>query len=147
MDKTTQKIVTPAAVASSKTPDLQIPGYKIIRELGHGGMAYVYLAIQESFGREVALKILSPHLTDDESFSKRFLREARIVSQLSHPNIVTVFDAGKCGEHHYMSMEYIPGKDLKQLKDSVPREEAFVLLKMLLVLSILRAKKALCIAM
>ena len=129
MDKTTQKIVTPAAVASSKTPDLQIPGYKIIRELGHGGMAYVYLAIQESFGREVALKILSPHLTDDESFSKRFLREARIVSQLSHPNIVTVFDAGKCGEHHYMSMEYIPGKDLKQLKDSVPREEAIRIVK------------------
>lgn len=110
-------------------PKIQIPGYKILRELGHGGMAHVYLAIQESFGREVALKILSPHLTDDEQFSKRFLREARIVSQLSHPNIVTVYDAGKQGKYHYMSMEYIPGKDLKQLKDSLSREEILRIVK------------------
>ncbi len=111
------------------TSRIKIPGYKIERELGHGGMAHVYLAIQESFGREVALKILSPHLADDQQFSKRFLREARIVSQLNHPNIVTVFDAGKFGQHHYMSMEYIPGKDLKQLKDSISREEAIRIIK------------------
>lgn len=110
-------------------PKIQIPGYKIQRELGHGGMAHVYLAIQESFGREVALKILSPHLTDDDQFSKRFLREARIVSQLSHPNIVTVYDAGKQGKYHYMSMEFIPGKDLKQLKDSISREESLRIVK------------------
>lgn len=110
-------------------PTIQIPGYKILRELGHGGMAHVYLAVQESFGREVALKVLSPHLADDEQFSKRFLREARIVSQLHHPNIVTVFDAGKHGKYHYMSMEYIPGKDVKQLKDSITREEAIRIVK------------------
>ena len=110
-------------------PEIQIPGYKILRELGHGGMAHVYLAVQESFGREVALKVLSPHLTDDEQFSKRFLREARIVSQLNHPNIVTVYDAGKQGKYHYMSMEYIPGKDLKQLKDTISREEALRIVK------------------
>ena len=108
---------------------LQIPGYKIIRELGHGGMAHVYLTIQESFGREVALKVLSPHLADDEEFSKRFLREARIVSQLNHPNIVTVFDAGKHGKYNYMSMEYIPGKDLRDLKDSISREDALRIVK------------------
>ena len=108
---------------------IQIPGYKIQRELGHGGMAHVYLAIQESFGREVALKILSPHLADDDQFSKRFLREARIVSQLNHPNIITVFDAGKYQKYHYMSMEYIPGKDVKQLKDSISREEALRIVK------------------
>ena len=108
---------------------LQIPGYKIKSELGHGGMAHVYLAIQESFGREVALKVLSPHLADDEEFSKRFLREARIVSQLNHPNIVTVFDAGKHGKYNYMSMEYIPGKDLRQLKDDVPRKDALRIVK------------------
>lgn len=110
-------------------PDINITGYSILSELGHGGMAHVYLAVQESFGREVALKILSPHLTDDEEFSKRFLREARIVSQLNHPNIVTVYDAGKQGNHHYMSMEYIPGKDLKQLKETVSREEAIRVVK------------------
>ena len=100
-----------------------------MRELGHGGMAHVYLAIQESFGREVALKVLSPHLADDEQFSKRFLREARIVSQLNHPNIVTVYDAGKAGKYHYMSMEYIPGKDVKHLKDNLPRKEALRIVK------------------
>ena len=129
MDKTTQKIEAQSGATNSAVPKIQIPGYKILRELGHGGMAHVYLAIQESFGREVALKVLSPHLTDDEQFSKRFLREARIVSQLNHPNIVTVYDAGIHGQHHYMSMEYIPGKDLKQLKDSTSREEALRIVK------------------
>ena len=88
MDPTTQKINAQSATTDSMEAKIQIPGYKILRELGHGGMAHVYLAIQESFGREVALKVLSPHLAGDEQFSKRFLREARIVSQLNHPNIV-----------------------------------------------------------
>lgn len=129
METETQKIDTQATVSESLNPEIQIPGYKIMRELGHGGMAYVYLAVQESFGREVALKILSPQLTNDEQFSKRFLREARIVSQLNHPNIVTVYDAGRQGKYHYMSMEYIPGKELKQLKDSISRKEALRIVK------------------
>lgn len=129
METETQKIDAQATVSESLNPEIQIPGYKIMRELGHGGMAYVYLAVQESFGREVALKILSPQLTDDEQFSKRFLREARIVSQLNHPNIVTVYDAGRQGKYHYMSMEYIPGKELKQLKDSISRKEALRIVK------------------
>ena len=129
MDSTTQKINAQSVTIESMQPKIQIAGYKIMRELGHGGMAHVYLAVQESFGREVALKVLSPHLTDDEQFSKRFLREARIVSQLSHPNIVTVYDAGKQGPYHYMSMEYIPGKDLKQLRDTISREEAVRIVK------------------
>lgn len=128
MDQT--KILdTQPATTESMPPEIHIPGYKIMRELGHGGMAHVYLAVQESFGREVALKILSPHLTDDEQFSKRFLREARIVSQLNHPNIVTVYDAGKQGKYNYMSMEYISGKDLKQLKDTISRKEALRVVK------------------
>jgi len=125
----TEKIDAQTDVTGSMESSIQIPGYKILRELGQGGMAHVYLAIQESFGREVALKVLAPHLTDDEEFSKRFLREARIVSQLNHPNIVTVFDAGKHGKHNYMSMEYIPGKELKQLRDSISREEAIRIVK------------------
>lgn len=129
METETQKLDAQPSAIDAMKPDIQIPGYKIMRELGHGGMAYVYLAVQESFGREVALKILSPHLADDDQFSKRFLREARIVSQLHHPNIVTVFDAGKHGKYHYMSMEYIPGKDLKQLKDTISRNEAIRIVK------------------
>ncbi|MCW8988021.1 MAG: serine/threonine protein kinase, partial [Gammaproteobacteria bacterium] len=129
METETQKLDAQPSTMGSLKPEIQIPGYKIMRELGHGGMAHVYLAVQESFGCEVALKILSPHLTDDEQFSKRFLREARIVSQLNHPNIVTVFDAGKQGKYHYMSMEYIPGKELKQLKSSISRKEAIRIVK------------------
>ena len=128
MDQTNQIINSKPATASAQ-PDIQIPGYEILSELGHGGMAHVYLSIQESFGREVALKILSPHLADDEQFTKRFLREARIVSQLNHPNIITVYDAGKLDKYHYMSMEYIPGKDLKQIKDSISREETLRIVK------------------
>ncbi len=82
-------------------------------------MAEVYLAIQQSFEREVALKILAPHLAGDTTFSERFLREAKIVSRLVHPNIVTVYDVGIEGEHHFLSMEYIPGLDLKQARQEL----------------------------
>lgn len=76
-------------------------------------MAIVYLAIQESFEREVALKVMSPQLSKDPSFGERFIREARIVSRLMHPNIVTVYDVGVHEGNHYLSMEYVPGEDLK----------------------------------
>lgn len=77
-------------------------------------MATVYLAIQENFQREVALKVMSPALSESGDFSERFLREARIVSRLVHPNIVTVHDVGIENGHHYLSMEYIEGQDLKE---------------------------------
>ncbi len=86
-------------------------------------MAEVYLAIQQSFGREVALKLLSPTLAKDRNFSERFLREARIVSRLVHPNIVTVYDVGVADGRHYLSMEYIPGEDLKQARSSLSLEQ------------------------
>ena len=92
---------------------IEIPGYKIQRTLGKGGMAAVYLAIQESFEREVALKVMNPALSEDPKFSERFLSEAKIVSRLVHPNIVTVYDVGVHNQQHYLSMEYIPGQDLK----------------------------------
>jgi serine/threonine protein kinase len=94
---------------------MEIPGYTILDTLGQGGMATVYLAIQKSFEREVALKVMSSALSHtDPSFGERFTRESRIVSRLVHPNIVTVFDVGEFEGHHFLSMEYIPGQDLKQ---------------------------------
>ena len=92
---------------------IDIPGYKIVSTLGQGGMATVYLAIQTCFEREVALKVMSPHLCTDATFGERFLREARIVSRLMHPNIVTVYDVGIHEGLYYLSMEYLPGHDLK----------------------------------
>lgn len=93
---------------------ITIPGYRIESLLGQGGMANVFLAIQESFQRRVALKVMSPLLNSDPSFAARFKREARIVAQLSHASIVPVFDVGEHRGHHYLSMEYLPGGDLKQ---------------------------------
>lgn len=102
---------------------MEITGYKIVHTLGLGGMATVYLAIQESFEREVALKVMSPALSADPSFGERFIREARIVSRLVHPNIVTVFDVGVENGHHFLSMEYIPGQDLKSKRFKLSRRE------------------------
>lgn len=93
---------------------MDIPGYSIQSTIGKGGMASVYLAVQESFGREVAIKVMSPQLLTDESFAKRFLREAKIVAQLNHPHIVPVYDVGQTGDWHYMAMEFVGGGHLKQ---------------------------------
>lgn len=93
---------------------ISIPGYKIDKKIGSGGMAEVYLGHQISVDRPVAIKVMSPSLTVDESFAKRFIKEANVGS-LSHPNIITVFDAGKVDNNHYIIMEYISGGDLATL--------------------------------
>ena len=93
---------------------MEIPGYKIQHQVGQGGMATVYLAIQESLNRSVVLKILdinSP--TANETLVERFLSEGRIVAALDHPNIITIFDIGIAGDSLYISMEYVDGGDLK----------------------------------
>ena len=110
------------------SPVVNIPGYKIVEVLGKGGMAIVYLAIQESIGRHVALKILAPNHTD-ETFTDRFLREARIISQLAHPNIITIFDAGVEQGYHYMCMEYVPGKNLTQARDVIGHKHKIGIIK------------------
>ena len=92
---------------------MKIPGYEIEGKLGQGGMAVVYLAIQESLHRLVALKVLNPLFSDDPQFSQRFLREGRIVASLTHNNIVTIHDIGIAEEFHFISMEYLDGVDLK----------------------------------
>jgi serine/threonine protein kinase len=99
---------------AAMTETLTIPGYSIAGKLGQGGMASVYLAVQHSFEREVALKVMSPLLNTDPSFAVRFKREARIVAQLRHASIVPVFDVGEHESCHYLSMEYLPGGDLKR---------------------------------
>ncbi len=96
------------------TEKINIAGYTIERKLGQGGMATVFLAIQQSFEREVALKIMSPLLNSDPSFTTRFIREARIVANIHHASIVPVYDVGERHPFHYLSMEYLPGGDLKQ---------------------------------
>lgn len=88
---------------------IEVPGYKILRQIGRGGMATVYLAIQESVDREVALKVMSPSLMSDPNFGERFLREARIAAKLHHRHVVGVHDVGKYKDIHFIAMEYLPG--------------------------------------
>lgn len=89
--------------------------YEIIKSIGEGGMANVYLAQDTVLDRKVAIKVLRGDLADNEKFIRRFQREAKSVSDLSHPNIVEVYDVGEEEGQHYIVMEYIDGKTLKQL--------------------------------
>lgn len=91
---------------------MEIPGYKIQREIGKGGMATVYLAIQESLGRPVVLKVMGTNLETTPEFSKRFLNEGHVLASLSHPNIITIFDIGIAEDFLYISMEYLGGGSL-----------------------------------
>jgi len=88
---------------------IQIPGYELLRQLGKGGMATVYLAHQTSVDREVALKLMSRHLLSDHRFADRFLREARIAARLHHRYVVSIFDVGTFGEQPYIAMEFLSG--------------------------------------
>lgn len=107
-----------------------IRGYKIERKLGEGGMAQVYLALQEGFERHVALKVLAPHLAKDDDFKLRFVREARMAAKMSHRSIVPIYDFGICGDYHYMAMEYLPHGDLKlRMLKGIPLEEAISITK------------------
>lgn len=89
--------------------------YEIIKTIGEGGMANVYLAEDTILERKVAIKVLRGDLSNDEKFIRRFKREALSVSNLSHPNIVEVYDVGEEEGNYYIVMEYIEGKTLKQL--------------------------------
>lgn len=89
--------------------------YQIIKTIGEGGMANVYLAYDTILDRNVAVKVLRGDLANDEKFVRRFQREALSASSLAHPNIVEVYDVGEDNGQYYIVMEYIEGKHLKQL--------------------------------
>ena len=89
---------------------LRIPGYQIMRKLGAGAMATVYLAKQLSLDRLVAIKILPRKFLSDPMFVERFYKEGRAAAKLSDPNIVGAVDVGQVGEHHYFVMEYVDGE-------------------------------------
>lgn len=91
---------------------IELPGYNIEKQLDRGGMARVYLARHIGLDRSVAIKVLSKDLDDDRSFSDRFMREAGIVANLTHQNIITVYDVGVHNEFRYIPIEYLPGETL-----------------------------------
>src|SRR5215207_659631 len=89
--------------------------YRIVRKLGTGGMANVYLAEDEVLGRRVAIKILNDRHAGDGQFVERFRREAKNAASLSHPNIVSIYDRGEAEGTYYIAMEYLDGRSLKEL--------------------------------
>ncbi len=89
--------------------------YEILEEIGRGGMATVYKAIQKNLNRPVALKVVHQNLLHDSDFVARFHREAQICASLSHPNIVTIYDEGRVANVHFMAMEYLEGTDLRNI--------------------------------
>ena len=89
--------------------------YKIVKSIGEGGMANVYLAWDTILEREVAVKILRGDLSEDEKFIRRFQREANSASSLRHPNIVEMYDVGEDNGKYFIVMEYVDGRTLKGL--------------------------------
>src|SRR6266567_616898 len=89
--------------------------YMVVRKLGTGGMANVYLAEDQELGRRVAIKMLDDRHAGDEQFVERFRREAKNAASLSHPNIVSIYDRGEAEGTYYIAMEYFDGRSLKEL--------------------------------
>ena len=97
-------------------PDTIVDGrYRIIRRLGSGGMADVYLAEDTQLGRQIALKLLYRRFAEDDEFVERFRREASSAAGLQHPNVVQVFDRGEWDGTYYIAMELLRGRNLKQI--------------------------------
>lgn len=108
--------------------------YEVIKEIGNGGMANVYLALDTILNREVAIKVLKSDMADDPVSLERFKREANASTKLSHPNAVDVYDVGDDGKLHYIVMEYVKGHTLKQLikrRGALPPKEAVWIMKQL----------------
>ena len=89
--------------------------YKILRQIGSGGMAWVYLAEDTSDDTQVAVKVLFPQYSEDVAYTQRFIREAKVAMSLSEPHIVKVLDYGADRDTHYLVMEYIEGRDVKTI--------------------------------
>ena len=95
--------------------------YLLVQPLGEGGMANVFLAVDSLLNREVAVKILRGDLSGDAIALLRFQREANAASALSHPNIVEIYDVGEENGKHFIVMEYVRGRTLKQLIQQIGR--------------------------
>src|SRR6266702_8365574 len=96
--------------------------YKITHNLGAGGQGTVYKALDNKLGRTVVIKVLPAELTARETNLKRFEREARLASALDHPNICTIFDMDETNGLHYIAMQYVEGKNVRQLCNGRPLE-------------------------
>src|SRR5262249_21303440 len=116
--------IGPAAVGVGSAPLERVGDYRILREIGRGGMGIVYEAEQESLGRRVALKVLPLHDAKDVTVLARFRRESRTAAQLHHTNIVPVFEVGQEAGVCYYAMQFIQGQALDEVLKELQRLRA-----------------------
>jgi serine/threonine protein kinase len=111
----------------------EIPGYQIIKKIGRGGMADVYLGVQETLNRQVAIKILNPGMIQNEQLLQRFINEAQTASRLEHPNIVTIHDVGQIDKHCYIVMEFLQESLVDRIRNNpnlkIEDREAFRIIR------------------
>lgn len=119
--------LSPAPEANRKRLEIaQLGDYRIIEELGRGGMGVVLLGVHESLGRRVAIKVMPAHLSGDDKYVERFRREAQAAATLHHTNIVGVFGVGRSDGYHYYVMEYIDGCGLNRIISRISQLEKSV---------------------
>jgi serine/threonine protein kinase len=106
-----------SSLVGGLAPGEQIAGYQVEAPIGRGGMAVVYRALDLRLGRQVALKVLAPHLGEDEAFRQRFMRESRAAAGVDHPHIVPVFEAGEADGVLFIAMRYVAYGDVRNLID------------------------------
>jgi serine/threonine protein kinase len=102
-------------------PGDQIAGYEILDQIGRGGMAVVYRALDLRLGRTVALKVLAPELGEDQAFRQRFIRESRAAAGVDHPHIIPVYEAGESAGVLFIAMRYVGGGDVRLLIEAEGR--------------------------
>lgn len=122
-----------SSLKGESTPQLQsLPGYRILRVLGSGGMGTVYLAEEEALGRRVAIKVVSDFFSRQPEYRARFVREARLMATIEHPNVVRVYSFGEANDRPYLVMEYVEGEMLAERirrTEGLKPQEALELLK------------------
>jgi predicted Ser/Thr protein kinase/DNA-directed RNA polymerase subunit RPC12/RpoP len=111
-------------------PGSYLGQYRILEEIGRGGMGVVYKALQTTLDRVVAIKVLAPAFSTDPEFVKRFEKEAKALAKLNHPNIVGIYDAGKQNDIYYFVMEYVDGINLRNMLNArtLSKENALALI-------------------
>src|SRR6266545_1385314 len=110
----------PAVETATRAPG-RLGEYRIVREVGHGGMGVVYEAVRETLGRHVALKVLPFHVARSPTYLERFKREARAAAQLHHSNIVPVHGVGEHEDTHFYAMQFIHGQSLDLILKELQR--------------------------
>src|SRR6266705_5069028 len=110
-----------AAVVGGFRPGSRLAGYLLEEQIGHGGMAVVFRALDERLSRQVALKILAPAVAAEEAFRQRFIRESRAAAAVDDPHIIPVFEAGEARGVLFIAMRYVRGGDVRSLLDRLGR--------------------------